>query len=241
MIRAFGVIVPVHDEEALLPACLASLEAAARGSGVPVHVVVVLDACRDGSERIARRAEFGGGITVVRTDGGNVGRARAAGASAVLVHYAARDRSSIWLATTDADSVVPARWLAVHRELADEGADAVAGTVAVEDWTGHPPEVPTLYRQRYGNPRTTPVHDHVHGANLGIRASAYLAAGGFAAVRRHEDHELWRMLQAMGRPVVRTWAEPVVTSARPHGRAPGGFAAFLRRLAPPPPEPALSG
>jgi len=115
----------------------------------------------------------------------------------------------------------------------------VAGTVTVVDWTGHPPEVPSLYRRLYGSPRTTPVHDHVHGANLGIRASAYLAAGGFAAVRCREDHDLLRALQAMGRPVVRTWAEPVVTSARTHGRAPGGFADFLRRLAPTPPGPAL--
>jgi hypothetical protein len=30
-------------------------------------------------------------------------------------------------------------------------------------------------------------HHHVHGANLGMSASAYGAAGGFPPLRTHED------------------------------------------------------
>ena len=51
MIRAVGVIVPAHDEQDLLPDCLASLGRAVRAlrarCGLPVHVLVVADACRD--------------------------------------------------------------------------------------------------------------------------------------------------------------------------------------------------
>jgi Glycosyl transferase family 2 len=241
VIGAVGVIVPAHDEEELLGACLASLDAAARGAGVPVHVAVVLDACRDRSEAVTRQACVTGGLTVLRTDHRSVGPARAAGARALLARHADVDPSSLWLATTDADSVVPARWLALQRMLADDGADAVAGTVVVVDWAGHPPKVPRRYDGLYGSAQTAPAHDHVHGANLGVRASAYLAAGGFAAVPRNEDHRLWRTLQAMGRPVVSTWAEPVVTSARLQARTTGGFADFLHRLARPTDGPQTAG
>ena len=42
MIRAVGVIVPAHDEQDLLPACLAALRRAARVlRGTPVHLVAV--------------------------------------------------------------------------------------------------------------------------------------------------------------------------------------------------------
>ena len=45
MIRSLGVVVPTHNEEALLPSCVASLRRAARATrGTPVHLVVVADA-----------------------------------------------------------------------------------------------------------------------------------------------------------------------------------------------------
>ena len=42
-------------------------------------------------------------------------------------------------------------------------------------------------------------HPHVHGANLGVTAAAYLAAGGFSALRTGEDHALVRALETAGR------------------------------------------
>ena len=38
MIEAAGIVVPAHDEETLLPACLRALRRAARRLSVPVHV-----------------------------------------------------------------------------------------------------------------------------------------------------------------------------------------------------------
>ena len=69
----------------------------------------------------------------------------------------------------------------------------------------------------------------MHGANLGVRADAYLAAGGFRTVAEHEDVGLVETLRAAGAPIDSTDRAPVTTSARSTGRVPGGFAGYLRR------------
>jgi hypothetical protein len=139
-------------------------------------------------------------------------------------------RAATWLATTDADSAVPARWLVDQLALAARGVEAVAGTIHVADWHDAPAGVDERFGAFYTPPGSGDDHSHVHGANLGVRADAYEAVGGFAPLRSGEDHALWRALHAAGRPCLATRAIPVVTSARRHGRAPGGFAKFLRDL-----------
>jgi hypothetical protein len=138
------------------------------------------------------------------------------------------DPADIWLATTDADTRVPARWLRGQVCHADQGWDAVAGTIRVADWTGYPANVRSLFREHYG--AGTGPHGHVHGANLGFRASAYLRAGGFPDVPTGEDHALVAALTATGSRVCRTRALTVVTSARRDARAPHGFSGFLAEL-----------
>ena len=227
MIRFVGVVVPAHNEQDLLPACLASLRRAARAlPGTPVRVVVVADDCQDQTVRAARR----GGAAVVTIAARSVGAARAAGAAAVLGRAAQLDPAEVWLATTDADTLVPARWLRAQVRFAARGWDAVAGTVRVADWSGYRPAVQAAFRERYDAPAPGAGHPHVHGANLGIRASAYLAAGGFPSVATAEDHALMRALTATGGRVLRTRALPVVTSARRDARAPRGFGHYLAEL-----------
>jgi len=135
---------------------------------------------------------------------------------------------AVWLASTDADSVVPFDWLTHQVRLADRGAEAVRGTVDVRDWRCWPPEVGRAYAAGYHG---VDGHPHVHGANLGVRASAYLAAGGFAPVARDEDVLLVAALAAGGVRVVASGHAPVATSARAVGRVPGGFSGHLRRVA----------
>jgi glycosyltransferase involved in cell wall biosynthesis len=225
LIKSVGVIVPAHDEEDLLPACLASLRRAARTvPGLPVHLVVVADACRDRTAWLARR----GGAAVLAVDARNVGAARAAGAREVLRRTAALDPAEVWLATTDADTVVPPAWLRQQVRHADQGWDAVVGTVRVTDWSGYGPAVVSLFRERYA--AGGGAHAHVHGANLGFRASAYLAAGGFPAEPTAEDHALVASLTAGGHPVLRTQEVTVATSARRLARAPHGFSGYLGAL-----------
>ncbi len=224
MIRSVGVIVPAHNEQDLLPACLASLRRAARAlPDVPVGLVVVADACTDRTAQAARAA----GATVVTVSVRNVGAARAAGISELLRRVRTLDPADVWLATTDADTVVPESWLRQQVRCAGQGWDAVVGTVQVADWSGYRPDVRSHYDSFYD--RGDGPHPHVHGANLGVRASAYLAAGGFPAVPTAEDHALVTALAAQGR-VLRTRTLPVVTSARRQARAPHGFSHFLGEL-----------
>ncbi len=225
MIRSVGVIVPAHNEQDLLPSCLSSLRRAARAMrGVPVHLIVVADACHDQTALVARR----GGATVVTIGTRSAGAARAAGASEALRRTRHLDPADVWLATTDADTRVPPSWLRQQARHADDGWDAVAGTITVTDWSGYHPRVRALFRRRYN--AGTGTHPHVHGANLGFRAAAYLAAGGFSDMPTGEDHALVAALTANGSRVLRTRALTVATSARREARSPHGFSDYLTRL-----------
>lgn len=214
-----AVVVPAHDEQALLPGCLAAVRRAAALVDLPVEVVVALDACTDRSAAMARAA----GAATVTLAARSVGAARCAGAA-----YALRDGASgLWLATTDADTRPPPGWLAGQLRHARAGAELVVGTVAVDDWSPWPAGLPAAYRAAYG----AAGHAHVHGANLGMTAAAYRRVGGFAALPLDEDRALVRAAHRAGARVVYATDIPVVTSARPVARAAGGFSRYLHRLA----------
>ena len=122
-----GVVIPAHNECELLGAALAAVWVAARHpalGGEPVGVIVVLDSCTDGSERVAEHHR----VARLALDVRNVGVARGRGAE-LCIEAGAR-----WLAFTDADTVVAPDWLAM--QLA-ENADAVCGCVSVDDWSAH--------------------------------------------------------------------------------------------------------
>jgi glycosyltransferase involved in cell wall biosynthesis len=222
-----GVVVPARDEELLLPECLASLRVAADAvraeRAVEVIAVVVLDSCRDDSALALASHPWARRVDV---SVGNVGAARRAGAQVVLDQLSGVSLRRIWLATTDADSQVPPGWLIGMVDLAAAGTEVVVGTVTVDDWSPHPPPVAERWLEDYA--RSEP-HPHVHGANLGLTAAAYLAAGGFPAATLGEDVAL--VTASAERRVVRTTALPVRTSGRAVGRVTGGFADFLKALA----------
>jgi glycosyltransferase involved in cell wall biosynthesis len=224
-VNRVAVVVPAHDEQDLLPACLASLAVAAAGVPVPVEVVVVADDCTDRTALIAAAA----GAEVVATAARNVGRARAAG----LNHALRSGPGGLWLATTDADSEVPPDWLRWQLGHCRAGADLVAGTVLVDDWTGWPTALPARYEAHYRTLISAAGHAHVHGANLGCTAAAYLAAGGFPPVTHDEDRALIARARAIGARVVTDPSCPVRTSSRSGGHAPHGFSASLAALAAP--------
>jgi hypothetical protein len=224
VIERVGVVVPARDEEALLPGCLDALALAVTEVGVPVDVVVVLDRCTDASAAVVARRPW---VRAVAVDAGNVGRARSVGCAAVLRGHAPGGLDRLWLASTDADSRVPASWLTTQLRLAADGTDVVLGTVDVDDWGDHPAHVQRRWRSTYV---AADGHPHVHGANVGCRADAYSGAGGFLALSSDEDVALAGALASAGRRVVRTGAIPVLTSARRVARA-GGFAGFLAQLA----------
>lgn len=216
MIRRIAVVIPARDEADRIDACLRSVRAAAaRVAGeAEVDIVVVADGCVDDT---AARARAHPGVAVLQLDGAGVGAARAAG---VQVAIAA---GADWIANTDADSTVPTDWLSVQLEFAAEGADALVGTVR-PDFSELTADQREAWQETHRGGRSI---GHVHGANLGIRGSAYLAAGGFTHAVEHEDTSLVERLEAVAR-VVATGRGEVVTSGRPVGRTPGGYARYLR-------------
>jgi GT2 family glycosyltransferase len=215
MTTLIGIVVPARDEAETIEACLAAIAVAASRVAFPVLVVVVADGCLDDTAARARRHP---GVTVLETPGLNVGGARAAGARLAL------RRGATWLASTDADSIVPANWLATHLDLARDGADVVIGAVHPRFADLTPDEVEWWHRthddgQALGN---------VHGANLGIDARAYRRAGGYLPLPEHEDTDLVRRLLRSGAVAVATERGIVETSGRHVGRTPGGYARYLR-------------
>ncbi len=213
-----GVFVPVHNEEALLASCLQALQAAGRHPGLlgeEVRIVAILDACEDRSASVAEQM----GVRVLTSHEGNVGHARRLGAAWLL------DQGARWLACTDADSQVPEDWLSCQLSFR---ADAVCGTVRVDDWHEHSEAVRARYLQAY---QQREQHRHIHGANLGISAAAYQRAGGFPPIVAHEDVALVEALEQQGACIAWTALNSVRTSARLCARASGGFSDYLKVLA----------
>ena len=93
----FSVVVPAHNEADTLPAALASL--AAQRCPVPYEVIVVDNASTDATATVAARA----GATVVAEPRLGVCRARQTGVEAAGGEI---------VVSTDADTVLPADWLA---------------------------------------------------------------------------------------------------------------------------------
>lgn len=225
-VRRAGIVVPAHDEEALIGRCLSSLRIAADRASVPVRIVVVLDSCTDGTLDVCRRH----GVEVRSIAARNVGAARATGASVLLAAEAAP--TSVWLATTDADCEVEPDWLGHQIDLARSGADVVLGLIGLHDDPLHE-SVRRTFQDHYAR-LVTPGrgHGHVHGANLGLRGSTYLRVGGFSRLSNHEDHDLVQRLGGLDRVTIRrSLLRPVRTSARIQGRCDQGVAADLAGLA----------
>ncbi|NOJ59324.1 glycosyltransferase [Arthrobacter sp. 260] len=224
---AVTVVVPARNEEESLPPCLAAITTAAQVlaatyPSIDLTVTVVLDGCTDGSAGVVADYPLAQSLEV---DFASVGLARRAGIGYALSRLA-RPMEEVWVANTDADTVVPADWLVEQCRLAGQGVQLVLGTV-VPDPVGLDSERARAWHQAHP---LDDGHSYVHGANLGFRADGYLAVGEFAALQVHEDADLTDRLKAHGI----TWAAVdsirATTSARMLGRTPGGFAGYLREL-----------
>ncbi|MFN8507548.1 MAG: glycosyltransferase family 2 protein [Dehalococcoidia bacterium] len=113
-----AVIVPAHNEEAMLGTTLDSLLAAA---GEPAaEIVVVADNCTDRTAAVARSR----GVTVLeRTD--PVLRGKSHALSFALAHLAARPEPPEAVCFVDADTVVSETFFAAIAARLDAGAEAV--------------------------------------------------------------------------------------------------------------------
>jgi glycosyltransferase involved in cell wall biosynthesis len=220
------VLIPARNEEDLLPRCLRSVLKACSvlPANVTFDIVVVVDSSTDSTRAIAQSLLRADGV-VISAEVGIVGTVRAIAAAAALERYAG-PVNRCWLANTDADCSVPETWLLDHLSFAASGMEALAGTVDVDDFAEHNAGVSDLLRLSYViHPDGT--HPHVHGANLGIRADAYLRSGGWTDLATAEDHDLWSRLVHSRAKRQSVASVRVLTSGRRIGRAPQGFAGAL--------------
>lgn len=228
-LTSIAVIIPAHDEQRLLGDCLDAVAAAAwracRG-GLRVETIVVADACTDETRAIARARD----AVALTANGHNVGAARAAGTAHALrsVRGGGRTAAELYLLHTDADTLVPHDWITRHVEAA-AGHDAVLGAVEIADWTPRGEDCARRYRSACAR---EPDRHRVHGANLGVRADAYLRVGGFPALSVAEDRTLVDALRTAGESVVFRSDLVVSTSARISRRVRGGFSDYLSGLDP---------
>lgn len=228
------VVVPARNEEELIGACLTSVVNASRRAAKMIDrvaIVAVTDGCTDRTGDVAQSVLSAFPLwSVTECDLGNVALVRSLGVQVgrTLLGSARSDR--IWLASTDADTKVPASWLIHHVEAATRGTRALAGVVDIESFDGLAPIAPTVFAETYSDLLPTEGdHPHVHAANLGVRLDAYDDAGGWGCLPRSEDRDLWTRLQRSGARVESPSGLRVVTSGRSIGRVPGGFAECLRQ------------
>ena len=224
MITSVGVVIPVANEEELLPGCLEAMCAAVDElrsvRDLTVRTIVVLDTCDDASGAIAA----GFAVETISVRHGQVGGARQAGTRHLLRTLKHHDQ--LWIASSDADSCVPHDWLSGMVELADSGVDLVLGTVRPAPDLDH-----RVTDAWYARHVLDDGHPHIHGANLGIRADVYRRAGGWPGLASGEDEALAARVGSLdGVRIARTSRFPVATSARLAARAPHGFSRYLDTL-----------
>lgn len=224
-----GVVVPARNEERSIVYCveaiLAALDTCPKIDAS--WIVVAADDCEDRTAALARH-RLGDRGTVIECDAASPGAARRLGTAEVLRHFQALPLASLWIANTDADSHVSTDWIARQLHWADLGYCGVAGIVNVESLEHHDTVALREILADY-TIHSDGTHPHVHGANLGIRADAYLDAGCWSNLKLAEDHCLWSRVRARGWQVTSCCKSIVHTSGRLHGRATGGFADSLRQ------------
>ena len=227
------VVVPAHNEEALVDDCLRALAAQAG----QFEVLLVLDRCTDATEQRAREAARDLTLHVIHGDGVGVGAARRLGMDLACERLLALGRAEGLIATTDADSQVEPGWLAAQLQAVARGSFAIGGRVQIGDELS-----PVVQRRREtaaaarldqaresAHPQARTEHHQFSGASMALTAATYARVGPLDPRRALEDETLERTLHRHGIPVDRLSTVRVTTSGRRDGRAPRGLAVDLRR------------
>lgn len=237
-----AVIIPARNEAERIGACLTAL---AGQWPDRVTVILVLNNTTDDTKGTARRIATQHDLDVeildhtLPSDQG-VGTARRLGCDHAL-RLMPRLR---YLLTTDADCVVTPGWIADNIAQL-QTADAVCGKIELiaqeagildgMDRTLATNEgvyrnlVQQIYaRHAEGCADIASTHGEAAGASLAFRKAAYLAVGGFEAVRCGEDRQIIRAMRASGHRVRHADDVIAYASCRLTGRAKGGMSDALK-------------
>lgn len=228
------VVVPAHNEEATVGACLRALAQQLGVACDEYEVLLVLSECSDGTRAAALAALSGTPLhlTLLDSPGGGPGPARRIGMDLA----GSRLDPGGLIATTDADTVVAPDWLARQLEAVAAGADAVGGFIELDE-TDLLASVVELRAARACERLATvralaphAEHHHFAGASMSLTAAAYFRLGGIEPLEALEDEALERALRAHGLRIERLNSVRVRTSGRLVGRAARGLAHDLAAL-----------
>ena len=168
-------VVPAYNEERLLPACLAAIQAEIDRSGCHAEILVVNNASTDGTRRIAAMTP---GVIVVDQPLKGLVQARSAGFDAA---------SGELIANIDADTLVPQGWL--DRVLAEFARSPKLVVVSGPyDYYDVPLHLRVAARVFYAvgfatyvfNKRVLGVGSMVQGGNFVLVRDALAGIGGFS-------------------------------------------------------------
>ena len=203
-------VVPAYNEEALLPACIAAIQAEVARSGVDAEVIVVDNASTDGTGAVAGAIP---GVRVVHEPSKGLVQARRAGFKAA--------RGAL-IANIDADTLVPPLWL--DRVLAAFAKDpklvALSGPYDYHDVPFRLRATARMfYAVAYGayafNKHVLGVGSMLQGGNFVILRTAMEQIGGFNDRFKFygEDTDIARRMSKVGN-VTFTWKLMAKSSGR---------------------------
>ena len=236
------VVVPAHDEEDLVGACVTALGNQAGVRRGEHEVLLVLDHCTDRTAEHARAAAAASDMPLhlLRSGERGVGATRRAGMDAARDRLLSLRRPEGLIACTDADSVPAPDWVAAQLAAADRGARAIGGRIELSAAGGAmlgPGVLARRARQAEGRhlrllgadtpSGSTFEHWQFSGASMAVTAQTYRSVGGMSRRPALEDEAFERALHGAGIPIERSLAVRVTTSARLVGRAPAGLARDL--------------
>lgn len=235
-----SVVVPAKDEEELVGRCLRSLAAQTGVSPEEYEVLLVLDYCADATEDRALEAASEHPelrLTLLEGPGIGAGHARRVGMEAACERLISLGRPEALIASTDADTVVSANWLARQLAAADRGARAIGGRIELAREGETLPDGVRSWRDRRGRTRhlgllengegSRAEHWQFSGASMSLTAEAYREVGGLEPRAALEDEYLEHALERCNIPIERPLDVRVVTSPRLVGRASRGLAKDL--------------
>lgn len=207
-----SLIIPAHNEEALLGDTLRILRASAEELAEPFEIIVVDDASTDDTKAIAISHD----ALVIPTDRRQIGASRNVGAGAA--------KGDI-LIFVDADTHVPTATLRAAVLAIRKGA--VGGGARIRPDVGTPFWLAKLAVFTVTLMRVT---KWAAGCFIFVRSDVFAAVGGFdERYFATEEIVLSRALKKRGRVVI--LSEPVITSGRKgHLYSPGHFLVLMWRL-----------
>lgn len=248
MTRPFCVCVPARNEAAAIPILIAAL--ASQDVAGPVPIALCVNNSDDGTAAIAlaAAAASGGRVALMIEEPvfpAPLAHAGSARRAAMEMGARAFSDPGALLLSTDADCRPPENWVSANLAVAADDR-IVGGFIEVDDAGDASPHFIAMCQRidsywaavRAIEDAIDPVpwdpaprHGDHTGASLALTTGLYRAAGGVPLVPTNEDRGLVEAAIAAGGHLVHPLSVRTRASARVEGRAMGGMAVEMRKLA----------